>query len=174
MLMYYRGLFYIGSLGDSRAILGTSSPPDVHPAIEPKEAAEKRLLTKIRNQREIPSTHMLTAVQLTKDQKPDDPDEFSRIVKSGGRVQRLTDLSGKPVGPFRVWRKTENTPGLAMSRSIGDIVGSEIGVIHNPIITSQFFIPNNDQFIVIASDGVWDVMNNDEVINYVDLYRHHA
>lgn len=29
-----------------------------------------------------------------------------------------------------------------------------------------------DQFVVAASDGVWDVMNNDEVINFVEKYRH--
>lgn len=39
---------------------------------------------------------------------------------------------GMNFGPFRVWLKTENFPGLAMSRSIGDFVASTVGVISEP------------------------------------------
>jgi len=35
-------------------------------------------------------------------------------------------------GPYRVWLKTENFPGLAMSRSIGDFVAASVGVISEP------------------------------------------
>jgi hypothetical protein len=38
------------------------------------------------------------------------------------------DADGKPVGPARVWLKTQNIPGLAMSRSLGDIVAHTVGV----------------------------------------------
>lgn len=36
------------------------------------------------------------------------------------------------LGPYRVWLKTENYPGLAMSRSIGDFVAASVGVICEP------------------------------------------
>ena len=36
------------------------------------------------------------------------------------------------MGPHRVWLKTENIPGLAMSRSFGDYVASTVGVIAEP------------------------------------------
>lgn len=36
------------------------------------------------------------------------------------------------MGPMRVWLKTENVPGLAMSRSIGDFVAASVGVSAEP------------------------------------------
>lgn len=59
---------------------------------------------------------------LSKDHKPDDIEEKQRILKSNGRVDPFREPNGDPIGPARVWLRTENIPGLAMSRSIGDIV----------------------------------------------------
>ena len=42
------------------------------------------------------------------------------------------DMNGEPIGPHRVWLKHENFPGLAMSRSMGDMVAGQVGVIHEP------------------------------------------
>jgi len=39
---------------------------------------------------------------------------------------------GLSYGPFRVWLKQENFPGLAMSRSIGDFVATSVGVVSDP------------------------------------------
>jgi hypothetical protein len=39
------------------------------------------------------------------------------------------------MGPARVWLKHENIPGLAMSRSFGDFVASQVGVIAEPEVT---------------------------------------
>jgi serine/threonine protein phosphatase PrpC len=64
-----------------------------------------------------------------------------------------------------------NTPGLAMSRSIGDTLGTQLGVIPTPIVTEYKLHAGNDFFIVAGSDGIWDVMENAEVINYVEKYR---
>jgi hypothetical protein len=61
---------------------------------------------------------------LTRDQKPEDKVEMERIIASGGRVTKAVDEAGNPVGPYKVWKATENTPGLTMSRSIGDGVGT--------------------------------------------------
>jgi serine/threonine protein phosphatase PrpC len=42
--------------------------------------------------------------QLTKDQKPDDPEEMARILNCGGRVKPLcSQINGKHIGPNRVW-----------------------------------------------------------------------
>jgi hypothetical protein len=46
----------------------------------------------------------------------------------------MTDTLGNPVGPYRVWKGTHNFPGLAMSRSIGDKVGDEIGIVCSPAV----------------------------------------
>ncbi len=38
------------------------------------------------------------------------------------------------MGPYRVWMKQENIPGLAMTRSFGDVMASTVGVISEPEI----------------------------------------
>lgn len=58
-----------------------------------------------------------------------------------------------------------------MSRSIGDSVADHLGVISTPIVNSYKINFENDYFIVAASDGVWDVFENQEVVNFVEYYR---
>ena len=154
---------HIGSVGDSRAILGTI--PNNNTVVESAPASINPYVRKVEPVRQ------LKPVVLTVDQKPNHDVELSRIEKCGGKVQQLTDDYGNKVGPFRVWQKNGILPGLAMSRSIGDGVAKEIGVIATPI---YYFFPHvffRDQFLVIASDGVWDVMENIEVINFVERFR---
>lgn len=59
---------------------------------------------------------------LSNDHKPELPEEKKRIEKKGGRVEPLYDDYNNPYGPYRVWLKKDDLPGLAMSRSIGDEV----------------------------------------------------
>jgi serine/threonine protein phosphatase PrpC len=80
----------------------------------------------------------------------------------------MVDEVGNKIGPHRVWHKHMNSPGLAMSRSIGDRIGKSLGVIAEPVLTRYTCIRFNDSFIVAASDGVWDVMTNEEVVDYVE------
>ena len=72
------------------------------------------------------------AKQVTRDHKPDDPDEQARIEKQNGRIESYKGRSGENVGPARVWLKTENYPGLAMSRSLGDACAHSVGVSSDP------------------------------------------
>ncbi len=51
---------------------------------------------------------------------------------NGGRVFPYRDEDGEQMGPFRVWTKEQNVPGLAMTRSFGDYVASTVGVISEP------------------------------------------
>lgn len=53
-------------------------------------------------------------------------------------------------------------PGLAMARSLGDKAGREVGVISDPDIY-EVLIKEEDRFIVIASDGVWEFLTNADV-----------
>ena len=74
------------------------------------------------------------------------------------------DYDGTCCGPHRVWLKSENIPGLAMSRSFGDYVAHQVGVSSEPeILTEQ--INQNSKFMVIASDGVWEFFNNKQVMD---------
>lgn len=75
---------------------------------------------------------MWVAHALSRDHKPDAKDEHERILRSHGRVDPFREPTGEPIGPARVWLRTENVPGLAMSRSIGDLVASSVGVTAEP------------------------------------------
>ena len=50
-----------------------------------------------------------------------------------------------------------------MSRSIGDRIAIDLGVIPDPEVLDINLTPL-DKFVVIASDGVWEFMSNEEVI----------
>lgn len=82
-------------------------------------------------------------------------------------VPGLRAMPGAFYGPKRVWLKNKQVPGLAMTRSIGDMAASTVGVLARPEI---FTFPNlspNDKFIVIASDGLWDRLSNTEVMTII-------
>lgn len=173
VFVYLSGEYiYSASVGDSRAILGTTIPPSVMPAPTAVLGGEDRkMLEEVKSRRHSRPMLEIMPVQLTKDQKPEDPEELSRIISKGGRVQRLTDEKGKKIGPYRVWEMNSNSPGLAMSRSIGDSIGSSIGIIATPVCTKHKVHPYGDFFIVAGSDGIWDAMDNQDVVNFVECYR---
>ncbi|XP_074319628.1 putative protein phosphatase 2C 75 isoform X2 [Silene latifolia] len=81
---------------------------------------------------------------LSADHKPDRPDELARIEAAGGRVMYLDGARVQGV--------------LAMSRAIGDKFLKPI-VISEPEITITRRDPE-DECIILASDGFWDVIPN--------------
>ena len=60
---------------------------------------------------------------------------------------------------MRVWLKNEDIPGLAMSRSFGDAMAARVGVHANPEV-KVFDLTVDVKIIVIASDGVWEFLEN--------------
>lgn len=108
----------------------------------------------------------LVCTALSDDHKPDRPDERKRIEESGGRVEPLFDEDGEAIGPARVWLPHMMMPGLAMARSIGDDVAATVGVHAFPEVMMHQLTPN-DKFMVLASDGVWEFLSNEQVIKIV-------
>ena len=104
----------------------------------------------------------LRAVPLSIDYKPDLPEETNRIIMAGGVVEPMTDEFGQGVGPLRVWAKNEDYPGLAMSRSIGDLKAKTLGVIPDPGIL-EYDLNKSTKFVIVCSDGVWEYFDNDKV-----------
>lgn len=107
-------------------------------------------------------------IELSKDQKPDDENEKKRIESMGGIVSQCNDLydDGKEGGPFRIWMKGCDYPGIAMSRSIGDKIAHNIGVINEPEILS-FCLDENSKYFILGSDGVWQHLNNNDIIDII-------
>eukprot|EP00741_Cyanophora_paradoxa_P007213 tig00001094_g6979.t1 len=109
------------------------------------------------------------AYDLSDDHKPDRTDEYERIIACKGRVEPVRDLSDETYGPNRVWLRDENLPGLAMSRSFGDVVAHTVGVICEPEITLKILDPR-DKFMILASDGVWEFMSSQDAVDVVAKY----
>ncbi|GFR39840.1 hypothetical protein Agub_g335 [Astrephomene gubernaculifera] len=109
------------------------------------------------------------AIDLTTDHKPTAPEEKARILKANGRVERLVDEMGQPMGPYRVWLQYAWIPGLAMSRALGDVLAHQVGVTSEPDHTVMELTPQ-DKFIVLASDGVWEFISSKEAVDIIAQY----
>lgn len=91
------------------------------------------------------------SIPLTSDHKPDYIEERIRIENLGGVIE-FDDYD------FRI-------KGLSVSRAFGDIDATPY-VTHLPYI-GQFKLEKSDRFLVIACDGLWDVVENHIVTDFV-------
>ncbi|KAI7994654.1 putative protein phosphatase 2C 72 [Camellia lanceoleosa] len=89
--------------------------------------------------------------QLTTDLKPSLPRRAM-----GKYLQQWKSLG------LREWLPHEDSPGLAMSQAFGDFLLKNHGLIAIPDLSYRHLTPN-DQFLILASAGVWDVLRNKEV-----------
>ena len=108
------------------------------------------------------------AIDLTRDHKPTELDEKQRIIENDGKIQPFIE-DGEFVGPERIWIKEEDIPGLAMTRSFGDRVAATVGVISEPEI-KEFYLDENDKFMIIASDGIWEFISSQECVDITSSY----
>uniref|UniRef100_A0A8D3B2R3 Protein phosphatase 1B n=1 Tax=Scophthalmus maximus TaxID=52904 RepID=A0A8D3B2R3_SCOMX len=94
----------------------------------------------------------------TLDHKPCNPRERERIQNAGGSVM-IQRVNGS----------------LAVSRALGDydykcVDGkgpTEQLVSPEPEVFEVIRAPEQDQFVILACDGIWDVMSNEELCDYV-------
>eukprot|EP01027_Heterolobosea_sp_BB2_P008107 GEZU01012036.1.p1 GENE.GEZU01012036.1~~GEZU01012036.1.p1 ORF type:complete len:427 (+),score=65.07 GEZU01012036.1:254-1534(+) len=93
---------------------------------------------------------------LTIDHKPDLPRERQRIEQRGGCVGNV----------FGVWRVNYS---LAMTRALGDKYLYPIVDAEPEIIKRELSL--DDEFLILATDGVWDVIENEEAC---EIVRHAA
>lgn len=130
---------YVAFCGDSRAILGRET-----------------------DNVEVNNPRNVIPIQLTRDHKPDLRGEYERIIVNGGKVQlaRQSGISSRVYTPHA-------QGGLAMTRSIGDLLLKPYGVISEPEV-EKLTITNKDHYVILASDGIWEFMNNDEVIDHIE------
>lgn len=91
----------------------------------------------------------------------DDVQEEQRIVAHGGVVKALKAAEDTEEMPARVFASDmfavgEYSPGIAMSRSLGDALATELGVVAEPGYTLHPLCPI-DRFVILATDGLWEV-----------------
>jgi serine/threonine protein phosphatase PrpC len=69
-------------------------------------------------------------------------------------------------GIARLWLPNVDSPGLAMARAFGDFCLKDFGLISIPEVSYRR-LTDQDQFVVLATDGIWDVMSNEQVVSIV-------
>lgn len=89
--------------------------------------------------------------QLTTDHRLGNPQERKRIEMMGGEVEYPYAMRG--------------IQGLMPTRTLGDEYFKPIGIIATPDI-NEYIISKNDIFLIAATDGLFDVMTNKEVVNF--------
>lgn len=97
------------------------------------------------------------AIPLTIDHKPMWPREQHRI-------QYLSEKQGAP-NPIRNVRGCWRVGNLSVSRSFGDLHSAPY-VTHIPEVFN-YVLNDNNEFLILACDGIWDVMDSQEAINLV-------
>jgi serine/threonine protein phosphatase PrpC len=105
----------------------------------------------------------LYSIQMSTDHKPNDPEEEERIKKAKGEVSNCRDNN---FGPYRVYKQGESMPGLAVSRSLGDVAGHDVGCSEYPEVAMKIIEPS-DEFVVLGSDGIWDMMGSAEIVAFI-------
>mmetsp|Transcript_5277 Transcript_5277/g.18745 ORF Transcript_5277/g.18745 Transcript_5277/m.18745 type:complete len:90 (-) Transcript_5277:368-637(-) len=63
--------------------------------------------------------------------------------------------------------------GLAMSRSFGDSIVHGLGVAADPEV-SEHAVQQGDLFLILATDGVWDVLDNAAAVALVHQHLTHS
>lgn len=121
---------YISNVGDSRAIIVSKTDDD-----------------------------RLVAKPLSSDQTPYRKDERERCKKYGARIMSMDQIEGmEPIhenwgdlnlgetideggDPPRIWSPKGDYPGTAFTRSLGDCVAEECGVVAEPEILERYVLP---------------------------------
>lgn len=133
--------------------------------VEGEEAESKMIVTANIGDSRVVLSRLGAAVDLTKDHKPNSDQEIKRIRELGGSVRwhGFFNADGSPMLGTGVYRVNGN---LAVSRAVGD--KSEKPYISAvPELRAIKVQPENDQFIIVATDGLWDVMTSEEAVRYV-------
>jgi serine/threonine protein phosphatase PrpC/CRP-like cAMP-binding protein len=156
----------VANVGDSRAVIG-----------------------KLVSQNPTNGQQAIKAFPLSRDQTPYRKDERIRCKATGARILSLDQLEGlEPIDemaddsqnddgdlelgeeldeggdPPRVWSPNGDYPGTAFTRSLGDAMAEELGVYAEPEMLTKELQPE-DKIIVLASDGIYEFLTNQSVID---------
>uniref|UniRef100_A0A8C6WK83 Protein phosphatase, Mg2+/Mn2+ dependent 1D n=1 Tax=Neogobius melanostomus TaxID=47308 RepID=A0A8C6WK83_9GOBI len=141
---------YVAHVGDSAVVLGVQDDPSVP---------------------------FVRAAELTQDHKPELPRERKRIEGLGGSVIKKSGVNRvvwkRPRlthnGPVRRSTVIDQIPFLAVARALGDLwsydfLSGEFVVSPEPDTSVVVLDPRKHRFIVLASDGVWNMVPPQEAV----------
>ena len=106
-------------------------------------------------------------IELNKRHTPDDSEEKERIEKNGGEISRV---DWADYGPYRIYYKNKRYPGLAMTRAFGDFNAEELGFNTIPDIKEYDIYDKKPKIIILATDGIWQFLTNEQVKNIILPY----
>ena len=144
--LFVENIWYVANVGDSRAILSMN----------------KGKLVKI----------------MSIDHKPNNEQELNRIMQNGGSVYQ-THSGSKNICNFLIASTVKYGPHrilpgrLSVSRAFGDIEAKnpDYGGNPNVLIASpdikSFEITNKTDFLVLGSDGIFEKLQNEEIIQSI-------
>ncbi|XP_043807195.1 probable protein phosphatase 2C 35 isoform X2 [Manihot esculenta] len=139
---------YVANVGDSRAVIA------------------------------VKNGNRIIAEDLSNDQTPFRKDEYDRVKLCGARVLSVDQVEGykdpdiqlwddeesQGGDPPRLWVQNGMYPGTAFTRSVGDSTAETIGVIVDPEVSIVQLMPNH-LFFVVASDGVFEFLSSQAVVD---------
>jgi serine/threonine protein phosphatase PrpC len=153
--LFEDGVCWTANVGDSRAIIGSLVDEKMQPTA------------------------------LSTDHNPFRKDERDRIRECGGEILSVRQRRQNMLVPDefwdsvlpkdekmpapRVWKKGNEGPGCAFTRSLGDKLGESVGVIATPEVV-RTEIQDNHKFVCLASDGVWEFVTNDAVCKLISSF----
>lgn len=112
---------------------------------------DKLWILNVGDSRAIKCNSAYIAEQLSIDHKPSVPQERLRIEQLGGKIE----YDGSD------WRIKD----LSLSRAFGDLEAKPF-VSHFPQIY-KYKINSQDKFMILACDGLWDVLSNQDAIDFI-------
>ena len=81
-------------------------------------------------------------------------------------MENEEEIKEDNIGILMIYAKNDNCLHIEISRSLGDTLGHEIGVSCEPDVFEKE-LDNEDCFIAIGNSGVWNIMKNSEVMEFI-------
>lgn len=167
----------VANVGDSRCILvqkyeKESKEPDV------SEVTKELVELSLKNEKDVSSVvhkeDNISVKALSNDHKPSNEGEKERIEKAGMQVLEETfTIDGEAITISKIFKSQSDK--IAVSRAFGDfdyknnedLDAAAQAIIAEPEVTIHKRDHTRDMFLILACDGIYDVMSNDEVGAFV-------
>ena len=89
--------------------------------------------------------------------------EVKRIYESGGEIR---ELAGEDKG--RIFVKGKYYPAILTTRSIGDVIASQIGVVSTPHICRYKMDPKIDYYLLMCTDGISNAVKIEDIVTIIE------